>query len=83
MFYRQRFHNSHLGQRKSHSHLFHDQRQRENLPSCKSPKIQTRFAFFDGQKLDYEEFVYYMMNKPQGAIQRLKIPNTRLLGFVG
>ena len=23
---------------------------------------------FDGQKLDYEEFVYYMMNKPQGVI---------------
>ena len=23
---------------------------------------------FDGEKLDYEEFVYYMMNKPQGVI---------------
>ena len=23
---------------------------------------------FDGQKLEYEEFVYYMMNKPQGVI---------------
>ena len=23
---------------------------------------------FDGQVLEYEEFVYYMMNKPQGVI---------------
>ena len=38
----------------------------------KSAKLQineeTDEICFDGQKLDYEEFVYYMMNKPQGVI---------------
>ncbi|WP_251937350.1 pseudouridine synthase [Streptococcus sp. Marseille-Q0941] len=38
----------------------------------KSAKLQineeTDEVCFDGQKLDYEEFVYYMMNKPQGVI---------------
>ena len=29
---------------------------------------------FDGQKLDYEEFVYYMMNKPQGVISATEDP---------
>ena len=30
---------------------------------------------FDGQKLEYEEFVYYMMNKPQGVISATEDPN--------
>ena len=38
----------------------------------KSAKLQTNEETdeicFDGQKLDYEEFVYYMMNKPRGVI---------------
>ena len=38
----------------------------------KSAKLQideeTDEICFDGKKLDYEEFVYYMMNKPQGVI---------------
>ena len=38
----------------------------------KSAKLQinedTDEICFDGQKLDYEEFVYYMINKPQGVI---------------
>ena len=38
----------------------------------KSAKLQINEEIdeicFDGQKLDYEEFVYYMMNKPQGVI---------------
>jgi len=29
---------------------------------------------FDGQKLDYEEFVYYMMNKPKGVISATEDP---------
>ena len=29
---------------------------------------------FDEQKLDYEEFVYYMMNKPQGVISATEDP---------
>ena len=31
---------------------------------------------FDGQVLEYEEFVYYMMNKPQGVISATEDPNT-------
>ena len=38
----------------------------------KSAKLQineeTDEIRFDGEKLEYEEFVYYMMNKPQGVI---------------
>ena len=29
---------------------------------------------FDGQKLEYEEFIYYMMNKPQGVISATEDP---------
>lgn len=29
---------------------------------------------FDGQELEYEEFVYYMMNKPQGVISATEDP---------
>ena len=29
---------------------------------------------FDGQKLDYEEFIYYMMNKPKGVISATEDP---------
>ncbi len=32
---------------------------------------------FDGQVLEYEEFVYYMMNKPQGVISATEDPNHR------
>ena len=44
----------------------------------KSAKLQinedTDEIYFDGQKLDYEEFVYYMMNKPQGVISATEDP---------
>ena len=43
-----------------------------NGKKAKSAKLQinedTDEICFDGGKLDYEEFVYYMMNKPQGVI---------------
>ena len=32
---------------------------------------------FDGQVLEYEEFVYYMMNKPQGVISATEDSNHR------
>ena len=32
---------------------------------------------FDGQVLEYEEFVYYMMNKPKGAISATEDPKHR------
>ena len=32
---------------------------------------------FDGQVLEYEEFVYYMMNKPQGIISATEDPKHR------
>ena len=45
----------------------------------KSAKLQideeTDEICFDGQKLDYEEFVYYMMNKPEGVISATEDPN--------
>ena len=44
----------------------------------KSAKLQinedTDEICFDGQKLDYEEIVYYMMNKPQGVISATEDP---------
>ena len=44
----------------------------------KSAKLQinedTDEIYFDGQKLDYEEFVYYMMNKHQGVISATEDP---------
>ena len=44
----------------------------------KSAKLQinedTDEIYFDGQKLDYEGFVYYMMNKPQGVISATEDP---------
>jgi len=44
----------------------------------KSAKLQineeTDEIRFDSQKLDYEEFVYYMMNKPQGVISATEDP---------
>lgn len=44
----------------------------------KSAKLQinedTDEICFDGQKLEYEEFVYYMMNKPQGIISATEDP---------
>ena len=44
----------------------------------KSAKLQinedTDEICFDGQKLTYEEFVYYMMNKPQGVISVTEDP---------
>ena len=32
---------------------------------------------FDGQVLEYEEFVYYMMNKPKGVISATEDPKHR------
>ena len=47
----------------------------------KSAKLQINEEIdevcFDGQKLDYEEFVYYMMNKPQGVISATEDPKHR------
>mgnify|MGYP000922077723 CR=1 FL=1 len=44
----------------------------------KSAKLQinedTDEICFDGKKLEYEEFVYYMMNKPQGVISATEDP---------
>ena len=44
----------------------------------KSAKLQidegTDEIRFDGKKLEYEEFVYYMMNKPQGVISATEDP---------
>ena len=44
----------------------------------KSAKLQineeTDEICFDGQKLTYEEFVYYMLNKPQGVISATEDP---------
>ena len=44
----------------------------------KSAKLQineeTDEICFDGQKLEYEEFVYYMMNKPRGVISATEDP---------
>ena len=44
----------------------------------KSAKLQvneeTDEICFDGGKLDYEEFVYYMMNKPKGVISATEDP---------
>lgn len=44
----------------------------------KSAKLQvneeTDEICFDGRKLDYEEFVYYMMNKPPGVISATEDP---------
>ena len=44
----------------------------------KSAKLQINEEIdeirFDGRKLDYEEFVYYMMNKPQGVISATEDP---------
>lgn len=44
----------------------------------KSAKLQINEEIdeicFDGQKLDYEEFVYYMMNKPKGVISATEDP---------
>ena len=34
---------------------------------------------FDGQVLEYEEFVYYMMNKPQGVISATEDPKHRMV----
>ena len=49
-----------------------------NSKKEKSAKLQineeTDEICFDGQKLDYEEFVYYMMNKPQGVISATEDP---------
>ena len=47
----------------------------------KSAKLQidqkTDEIRFDGQVLEYEEFVYYMMNKPQGIISATEDPKYR------
>ena len=44
----------------------------------KSAKLQINEEIdeicFDGQKLEYKEFVYYMMNKPQGVISATEDP---------
>ena len=49
-----------------------------NGKKAKSAKLQineeTDEIRFDGEKLDYEEFVYYMMNKPQGVISATEDP---------
>ena len=52
-----------------------------NSKKEKSAKLQinedTDEICFDGEKLEYEEFVYYMMNKPQGVISATEDPKHR------
>ncbi|HEV1947280.1 TPA: rRNA pseudouridine synthase [Streptococcus pneumoniae] len=49
--------------------------------SAKSAKLQIDEKIdeirFDGQVLEYEEFVYYMMNKPKGVISATEDPKHR------
>ena len=49
---------------------------KKNQLNYRLTKKETRFIF-DGQKLEYEEFVYYMMNKPKGVISATEDPKHR------
>ncbi len=56
---------------------------KKNLQSYKLMK-ETGEICFDGEKLEYEGFVYYAMNKPQGVISATEDPKRKtVLGFNG
>ena len=61
-----------VGSRTEVKNFLKTERVTVNGKKAKSAKLQinedTDEICFDGEKLDYEEFVYYMMNKPQGVI---------------
>ena len=67
-----------VGSRTEVKNLLKDGRVKVNGKQEKSAKLQineeTDEICFDGQKLEYEEFVYYMMNKPQGVISATEDP---------
>lgn len=67
-----------VGSRTEVKNFLKDGRVTVNGKKEKSAKLQinedTDEIYFDGQKLDYEEFVYYMMNKPQGVISATEDP---------
>ena len=68
-----------VGSRTEVKNLLKSGRVTVNGKKEKSAKLQideeTDEICFDGQKLDYEEFVYYMMNKPKGVISATEDPN--------
>ena len=67
-----------VGSRTEVKNLLKSGRVTVNGKKEKSAKLQineeTDEICFDGEKLDYEEFVYYMMNKPQGVISATEDP---------
>ena len=67
-----------VGSRTEVKNLLKSGRVTVNGKKEKSAKLQinedTEEICFDGQKLIYEEFVYYMMNKPQGVISATEDP---------
>ena len=67
-----------IGSRTEVKNFLKDGRVTVNGKKEKSAKLhineETDEIRFDGQKLDYEEFVYYMMNKPQGVISATEDP---------
>ena len=67
-----------VGSRTEVKHFLKAGRVTVNGKKEKSAKLQinedTDEICFDGQKLEYEEFVYYMMNKPQGVISATEDP---------
>ena len=67
-----------VGSRTEVKNLLKDGRVKVNGKQEKSAKLQINEEIdeirFDGQKLEYEEFVYYMMNKPQGVISATEDP---------
>ena len=67
-----------VGSRTEVKNFLKSERVTVNGKKEKSAKLQineeTDEICFDGGKLDYEEFVYYMMNKPQGVISATEDP---------
>jgi len=67
-----------IGSRTEVKNFLKDGRVTVNGKKEKSAKLhineETDEIRFDGEKLDYEEFVYYMMNKPQGVISATEDP---------
>ncbi len=70
-----------VGSRTEVKNLLKSGRVTVNGKKEKSAKLQINEEkdeiHFDGQVLEYEEFVYYMMNKPQGVISATEDPKHR------
>lgn len=70
-----------VGSRTEVKNLLKSGRVTVNGQKEKSAKLQINEEkdeiHFDGQVLEYEEFVYYMMNKPQGVISATEDPKHR------